>query len=57
MTGTHLMALFFLIFLSLYHLGFMQKEIDGLYRLEGKGRIRINNLEQSVLELKIHKGN
>ena len=57
MTGTHLMALFFLIFLSLYHLGFMQKEIDGLYQLEGKGRIRINNLEQSVLELKLHKGN
>ena len=35
----------------------MQKEIDGIYRLEGKGRIRINNLEQSVLELKLHKGN
>ena len=57
MTGTHLMALFFLIFLSLYHLGFMQKEIDGLYRLEGTGRLRINALEQSVLELRIHKGN
>ena len=35
----------------------MQKEINGLYRLEGSDRLRINALEQSILELRIHKGN